>query len=446
MNKRAYRATSVNDVNVGQLSSAVGPMRVVIGIDVAKSDFKAAVMNGEREVLITIKWKHPKQTQSLLELAESLRDSGAQVEVVMEPTGNYGSALAEQMNTAGFGVFMVSTKRVHDMAEVYDGVPSKHDGKDAAIIARLHWEKASRPWPFKSPERRELSAQIRTVSLFHEGTQRAVNQLEGRLAEYWPGITELLGLQSATLWSLLLEFGSPQRVAAAADQARGLMRRTGGHFLKPDKIESVLESAHKVQAYEPVGSEVIELQTLVGELRRNHELYSQSKRALLEACERNESARRMAEIVGPTAATAIVAMVGDPQTFLAAMTFVKAMGLNLAEHSSGKHQGRLKLTKRGSSTARKYLFLATLRLLQTDPVLKAWYLKKVKRDGGKVKLKAVIAVMRKVAAALWYVARGERFNARKLFDARRLGLEYEPDATTRMQAGEHTTDGLQRVA
>ena len=36
------------------------------------------------------------------------------------------------------------------------------------------------------------------------------------------------------------------------------------------------------------------------------------------------------------------------------------------------------------------------------------------------KKKAVIAVMRKLAMALWHVAHGGRFDAAKLFDVRRL--------------------------
>jgi len=37
-------------------------------------------------------------------------------------------------------------------------------------------------------------------------------------------------------------------------------------------------------------------------------------------------------------------------------------------------------------------------------------------------LKAIVAVMRKVARALWHVARGETFDVTKLFDVRRLDL------------------------
>ena len=46
----------------------------------------------------------------------------------------------------------------------------------------------------------------------------------------------------------------------------------------------------------------------------------------------------------------------------------------------------------------------------------------IEREGGKRKLKAIVALMRKLAAALWHVARGATYDPTKLIDARRLGL------------------------
>ena len=96
--------------------------------------------------------------------------------------------------------------------------------------------------------------------------------------------------------------------------------------------------------------------------------------------------------------------------------------LDLKERSSGKHKGALKITKRGPGIARQYLHMAALRLITGNPIVSAWYAKKVRRDGGRVKMKAVIAVVRKLSKALWHVARGSVFDATLLFDTRRLRL------------------------
>jgi transposase len=129
----------------------------------------------------------------------------------------------------------------------------------------------------------------------------------------------------------------------------------------------------------------------------------------------------ISKMVGVATAGILLARLGDLRDYGSVRALYRAPGLNLREHSSGKKKGQLTITKRGSSVARRWLFLAALRWLQTDAVVKAWYNKKLERNGG-VGLKAVVALMRKLLAALYHVARGEKYDARKLFDCRRLQL------------------------
>ena len=69
-----------------------------------------------------------------------------------------------------------------------------------------------------------------------------------------------------------------------------------------------------------------------------------------------------------------------------------------------------------------YLYMASLRYIKEDEVVKAWYAAKVRRQGDRAKIRAVTAVMRKLSMAIWHVARGDVFDARRLFDADRLKL------------------------
>ena len=87
----------------------------------------------------------------------------------------------------------------------------------------------------------------------------------------------------------------------------------------------------------------------------------------------------------------------------------------------GKYKGELKITKRGPGVARQYLYMAVLRQLKEQPIFRAWYDAKVKRDGGLTE-KALTALMRKLAGALWWVARGHAFDPSRLFDTSRLSL------------------------
>jgi hypothetical protein len=60
--------------------------------------------------------------------------------VALESSGTYGDVFRQAANDAGLLVERVSAKAVKDDSEGFDGVPSNHDGKDAAIIGTL-WGK-----------------------------------------------------------------------------------------------------------------------------------------------------------------------------------------------------------------------------------------------------------------------------------------------------------------
>jgi len=231
----------------------------------------------------------------------------------------------------------------------------------------------------------------------------------------------------------LVAYGSPQAIAANAQQAAKNMKTWGGHFLRTDKIVQVIDSAIHTIGQPCIDAERRYLQALATEMQHSR-CQSQAAKQLLEACVvPDEGLKEMAALVGKlTSATApcvalppasmqstaiLVGLHLDPRNFSNAQSFLKALGLNLTEKSSGQYQGQLKISKRGSAVARKYLYLAALRLIQKDPVIGQWY--RAKADP-KAKMKTAVACLRKLAKALWHVARGERFDARKLVTCRNL--------------------------
>lgn len=424
MRKGTYRAAQVKDVNIKKLAEAVGGGKVVFAVDVGKEVPFAAVVNERGEILSTVKWRQPAETHFVVGWLGQL--GASRVEAVMEPSGTYGDALRGQLLAAGYEVYRVSPKRVHDAAEVYDGVPSKHDAKDAAIIAKLHLEGASEPWPMRTEQDRELMAAVAWMDWHQEQFGRGLGRLEALLARHFPEMGELLELGSATQLALLGAYGSAGEMARHAEEARELMRKVGGHLLKEAKIEALLEAARTSSGLEPVAAESKMLQHLCAELARHREQEQKAERQVLALAKEDEVLVSMGTVVGKSSAVGIQAAMGAPKRYGKARQFLKALGLNLKENSSGKAVGGLHITKRGNSMARRLLFLAALRKVKDDALVRAWYEQRVHRQGGS-KIKALVAVMRKLAAALWHVGvHGGSFDARQLFDVRRLGLEATP--------------------
>lgn len=420
MKKRIYRGVNVKKVNREKLSEAVQGKRVVFGLDVAKEAMAGSVAIGREEVILNVKWSHPAQTNDLLELVAGL--PAASIEVAMEPSGTYGDALKYQFGLRGVPVYRVSPKRSHDAAEVFDGVPSWHDVKSAGLLARLHLDGASEPWRDRPDKERELTAAIRTMEMYDDQENNNSNRLEALLARHWPEATQHLRLKSVTLVAMVKHFGGPQRVAIQANQAKALMRRVGRGGVKEETIEAIVNSASMTVGVPLIEAEARMLQTLAEEILRCRKAANKARAEVERLSEAHEAAGRMGQVIGKATAAILISKAGDPQEYASATSLVKSLGLNLKERSSGKHKGQLKITKRGPSVCRYYLYLAALRLIQDDPVVRAWYSKKVARDGGRMKNKAVIAVVRKLVKGLWHVARGEPFDSRLLFDTSKLDL------------------------
>lgn len=93
----------------------------------------------------------------------------------------------------------MSPKRVHDAAEVYDGVPSLHDAKAAYLIGRYTYQ----AWPESLEARRTVMAVLTQLRVSKARQQSAGNRLEAQLSRHWPKCLGLLGLDTTNLPALI---------------------------------------------------------------------------------------------------------------------------------------------------------------------------------------------------------------------------------------------------
>ncbi|HHB12410.1 MAG TPA: IS110 family transposase [Chromatiales bacterium] len=414
MAKRRYKSEKFKQVDWDAVRERIAGRRIALAVDVAKEDFVASLMDVGQAALLTFSWRHPMETGEVLERIRRL-ERICQLEVVLEPSGTYGDVLVWQLQQAGIALYRVSPKRVHDAAEVFDGVPSLHDAKAAHLIGRLHLQGASQPWQAPSEARRAMKALESRLNLCKRHEQASCNRLEALLSRHWPELLCVLPLGSMTLAALIGRYGTPAAVACDPGGAAELMRRVGGVGLSEEKIQAVLDSAGTSLGVPAVAAERAHLQWLADEALAAHRAVRQIEREIERHVVQDRVLTSLAMIVGKVSAAVLMAALGSPLDYPEAGSYLKAYGLNLKERSSGKHQGQLKITKRGSPVGRFYLYFAALRLIARDPVVKQWYALKRRRPGA-VKTKCVIALMRKLAKALWHAARGAPFDTGKLFN------------------------------
>jgi transposase len=413
MSKGRYRVRDCQAVDWTQLCEHARGAPVVFAVDVAKEDFVAAVMRDSGELLTRVKWRHPVQTRLVLDALVALQGC-AELAVVMESSGSYGDALRWQLHERGIAVYRVSSKHVHDSAEVYDGVPSVHDAKAADLIGLLHVHGRSRRWEQLDAQRRALNAQVQRLKQLKGHQQRQRNRLEALLSRHWPELPALIDLNSVTAAALIAAVGSPLYLCAFAHKGPAIIHSASRGKLDAPRIEAILESARTTLGMPCLAEENAQLRALGSDLLAVHKELQQLTNALQAQVAEDDTLTPMAAVIGAVSSAVLHAHLGAPSAYPSAQSYLKALGLNLKEHSSGKHQGRLKITKRGAPEVRYYLYFAALRLIAQQPLVARWFRAKSQRPGA-CKGKLIVELMRRLAKGLWHQGQGQVFAVDKLF-------------------------------
>ena len=414
MRSKAYAAIPVKQVDGRRLSELHPAQDLIVGLDIGKEQIRAVARwpNGACDR----PWR-VQQPADLAILVALLRElsQGRQLRVAMEPTGTYGDAARQALHDAGIAVWRVSTKAAHDYAEIYDGVPSQHDGKDAAVVAELAALGKASLWPYNAadPWQQELHYWIDWLDAQQRQRIMWLGRLEALLARHWPVATSWLELGSATLAQVLLKYGGPAGLAADA-QGREQVQRWGGRWLSVEKVEGLVASAVTTVGVRQGEWDERRMRAYAEQAWQARQQVQQAQRQLARLGPRQQVLQAQGQVVGLATACVLWVSTGDPRQFDCAAAYRKAMGLNLKERSSGKYQGQLRITKRGSARTRKWLYFAALRLVKRAEV-RAWFVAKKAGDGRGAN-RLVVAVMRKLALALYHVGvKGEAFDVKRLF-------------------------------
>jgi transposase len=415
--KNPYSLIGVNDISIEMLTRDRQGHKAAVGVDVGKNELVVCVVWPDRSFERPWRVKSPEELGVLVaKLVELNRQCS--LTVAMESSGTYGDCFRQAAEDAGLVVHRVSAKAVKDDSEGFDGVPSNHDQKDAAIIGTLCMHGRSAPWRWNdvqaggSDEDAAIRYWVRRLDTAQRIRQVWCGKLEGMLARHWPEAGKVIEQSGWTMVSALQHWGDP-RVMASDPVAAQRLSRFGGPRLSEQKIMRLLESAKSTVGVRMSVWSVAEMKDIARSINRRRKTIGLCRRELKKLTKEHKAIQSQAAAVGLVTACVLWMCLGDPANYPSAGAYRKAMGLNLTERSSGMHKGKLKISKRGQRLSRKWLYFSALRYMQ-EPSVKRWAAAKKQRDGGSG-AKAVTGIMRRLAAAAWHAGQGEVFDPRRLF-------------------------------
>jgi transposase len=412
---KAYRSIAVKRVQIESvLATHVGEC-VEAGLDIGKQWIWAVIRFRDGTYLRPWRAGNPTEVVVLVDLLVRMSRQ-VKLTVAMESSGTYGDPLRQAMSDAGLVMHRVSSKASHDWAEAFDGVPSQHDGKDAGVVAELCAMGKSVIWPLRQPSQmeQEMAYWVDQLDAGHRVQQVWIGRLESRLSRHWPELGMELSLASATVLKAVKRWGSPAALGADP-QAAQMLARFGHQRLEPETIDRLVQGAKhsagmRMSLWDQRRVQEDAEQALLARAQK-----LAAKRRLHELAQQHKLIPALGEVVGIPTACVLWTCLGDPRHYSSGAAYRKAMGLNLAERSSGMYQGQLRISKRGKSLPRRFLYFAALRYVAKEPV-KNWYLQKKRRDGDEG-MRGVVAMMRKLPLALYAAAQGEAFDEKRLFNS-----------------------------
>jgi transposase len=356
-------------------------------------------------------WNSGRGFQEFWERISSAATAHSLEEIIVgfESTGPYMEPLALFLSSKK-GVRLVQVNPMHTkrLKELSGNSPLKTDRKDPKVIADIialgHALTVVIPEGAAAELRRLTQARERTTA----SRTRLLNQMQSLLVLSFPEFLQVMkDVSTASARYLLQHYPMAQDIVGLGESALAdVLRKVSRGKLKEDRARALFEAANEsVGIQEGRHSMLLEIRMMLDTITSYDRFIDQVETEMKRQLEFIPYSHIVLSIkgIGSVTAAGLIGEVGDFTKFGTISEVMKLAGLDLYEVSSGKHRGKLRISKRGRSHIRKLLYLASLSAVKKGGVMHAWYRRAL--DRGMPKTKALVAVSRKLLGLIFALVR-----------------------------------------
>lgn len=375
---------------------------LVVGIDIAKhTHYACAVDDRGRELHLPFKFKQNEEGfHFLYQELQNLRNQFNKKNIIIgfEPTGHYWLNLASFLLKYNVPFVVVNPMHVHRTKEFDDNLQTKHDKKDARVIAKL-----ITGGYFSYPRIPEgVEAELRRGSTLRwqlkEEQARSKNRMIRWLDQYFPEFTTVFKGFGQLACAILKHTPLPEDVVGKSTEELANLYRDKEGIRSPSqkKIYRLQRMAeHSIAITYGVEMARFEIRSLIDRFNFiQHDIKELNHRLNVLGREMTEF-EYLASIPGISENTVVdlLAEAGSLTQYENPRQLIKLAGLTLRENSSGKHSGQKRISKRGRKRLRSLLYKAVLPLLHNNSAFMDLYTYYISRKNNPLKKKEAMVVL-----------------------------------------------------
>ena len=331
-----------------------------------------------------------------------------EVVIGFESTGPYAEPITNYLRKKPVNLVQVNPMHTKRIKELTGNSPNKTDKKDPRVIADVI--SLGHSLTVVIPE--GAAAQLRRLSHAREraiGRRTAMNnQLQDLVFVIFPELGSIIKPSTKTGMYLIENYPDSESIASIGiENLSDIIRRVSRGKFDKDRAKELYNAAKQsIGITEGKESVILETSHLVSNIENENRYIESLEEQMIEHLEQIPYSHSILSIkgVGHVTAAGLIGEVGDFNKFNTISEITKLAGLDLFEISSGQFKGQRRISKRGRPMMRKLLFFAAINMVKSTGIMHEKY--KQMLDRGMLKMKALIAITRKILGIIFTIVRG----------------------------------------
>jgi len=330
-----------------------------------------------------------------------------EVVIGFESTGPYAEPISNYLRKKPVNLVQVNPMHTKRIKELTGNSPNKTDKKDPRVIADVislgHALTVVVPEGAAAQLRRLTHARERAI----ERRTAMNNQLQHLVFVIFPELVSIIKPSTKTGMYLIKNYPDPESIASTGiGTLCNIVRKISRGRFGTDRAEKLYNAAKQsVGITEGKKSVIFETSHLVSNMESENIYIKSLEEQIVEHLKQIPYSHSILSVkgIGHVTAAGLIGEVGDFNKFDTISEITKLAGLDLFEISSGKHKGQRRISKRGRPLMRKLLFFAAINMVKSTGIMHEKY--KQMLDRGMLKMKALIAIARKILGLIFAIVR-----------------------------------------